>query len=147
MTGLNVLSPIAGGIPVAGTPLKASIDALLDMLNGINVSQRILEYPPCVIYHSGRQEARNSENAAHLTRRLYRLEAAISAVPPATPSAQYQRDELARYASPSEICSNTLNLGCTFRKLDAVTERLRRLRINNILGSADIAQAILNCIR
>jgi len=96
----------------------------------------------------------NRENAAHLTRRLYRLEAAISAVPPATPSAQYQRDELARYVSPSEICSNTLNLGCTFRKLDAITERLKRLCINNILGSADnilgsadIGQAILNCIR
>jgi len=40
--GLNVLSPIAGGIPVAGTPLKASIDALLIVLNSINVSQRFL---------------------------------------------------------------------------------------------------------
>jgi hypothetical protein len=40
--GLNVLSPIAGVIPVAGTPLKASIDALLVVLNGINVSQRVL---------------------------------------------------------------------------------------------------------
>jgi len=56
--GLNVLSPIAGGIPVAGTPLKASIDALLVVLNSINVSQRIPEYPPCVIEHSGRQGAR-----------------------------------------------------------------------------------------
>lgn len=41
--GLNLLSPIAGGIPVAGTPLKASIDALLVVLTGINVSHRILE--------------------------------------------------------------------------------------------------------
>jgi len=40
--GLNVLSPIAGGIPVAGTPLKASIDALLIVLNSINVSQPFL---------------------------------------------------------------------------------------------------------
>jgi len=53
--GLNVISPIAGGIPVAGTPLKASIDALLVVLNSINVSQRIPEYPPCVIDHAGRQ--------------------------------------------------------------------------------------------
>jgi hypothetical protein len=56
--GLNVLSPIAGGIPVAGTPLKASIDALLVVLNSINVSQRILKYLPCVMKHSGRQGAR-----------------------------------------------------------------------------------------
>jgi len=54
--GLSILSPIAGGIPMAGTPLKASIDALLVVLNSINVSQRIPEYPPCVI--SGRQGAR-----------------------------------------------------------------------------------------
>jgi len=56
--GLNVLSPIAGGIPVAGTPLKASIDALLVVLNGINVSQHIPKYPLCIIDHSGRQGAR-----------------------------------------------------------------------------------------
>jgi hypothetical protein len=56
--GLNFLSPIAGGIPVAGTPLKASIDALLVVLNSINVSQSIPEYFPCVIEHSGRQGAR-----------------------------------------------------------------------------------------
>ena len=56
--GLNMISPIAGGIPVAGTPLKASIDALLVVLNTINVSQRIPEYPPCLINHSGRQGAR-----------------------------------------------------------------------------------------
>jgi hypothetical protein len=56
--GLNVLSPIAGGIPVAGTPLKASIDALLVVLNTINVSQRIPEYRPCVIDHGGRKGAR-----------------------------------------------------------------------------------------
>ena len=57
---LNVLSPIAGGIPVAGTPLKASIDALLVVLNSINVSHR---YSPCqcVIEHSGRQGARIEE--------------------------------------------------------------------------------------
>ena len=41
--GLGLLSPIAGGIPVAGTPLKASIDALLVVLNSINVSQRVLD--------------------------------------------------------------------------------------------------------
>jgi len=56
--GLNVLSPIAGGIPVAGSPLKASIDALLVVLNGINVSQLIPEYPTNVIDRSGRQGAR-----------------------------------------------------------------------------------------
>ena len=41
--GLGLLSPIAGGIPVAGTPLKASIDGLLVVLNAINVSHRVLE--------------------------------------------------------------------------------------------------------
>lgn len=41
--GLNFLSPIAGGIPVAGAPLKASIDGLLVVLNGINVSHRVPE--------------------------------------------------------------------------------------------------------
>ena len=56
--GLNVLSPIAEGIPVAGTPVKASIDALLVVLNGINVSQRVAEYALCVINHSCRQGAR-----------------------------------------------------------------------------------------
>jgi hypothetical protein len=39
--GLNILSPIAGGFPVVGTPLKASVDALLVVLNGISVSQRV----------------------------------------------------------------------------------------------------------
>jgi hypothetical protein len=41
--GLNVVSPIAGGIPFAGTPLKAAIDALLVVLNDINVSYRALK--------------------------------------------------------------------------------------------------------
>ena len=54
--GLNLLSPIAGGIPVAGTPLKASIDALLVVLNDINVSQRVFEN--ALSEHSGRQGAR-----------------------------------------------------------------------------------------
>ena len=35
---------------------------------------------------------------------------------------------------------------CTFRKLDAVSDRLKRLRVNSALGSRDIAQAILDCI-
>ena len=61
--GLNVLSPIAGGIPVAGTPLKASIDALLVVLNSINVSHCFSEHSSCqcVIEHSGRQGARIEE--------------------------------------------------------------------------------------
>jgi len=84
---------------------------------------------------------------ANLTRRLYRLEAAISVAPPATPSAQGQIDELARYVSPSEICSNTLNLSYIFRRLDAVSDRLKKLRVNSVLGSKDIAQAILDCLR
>ena len=56
--GLNVLSPIAEVIPMAGAPLKASIDTLLVVLNSINVSQRIPEYLACVSEHSGRQGAR-----------------------------------------------------------------------------------------
>ena len=100
--GLNVLSPIAEVIPMAGTPLKASIDALLVVLNSINVSQRIPGYLPRVIdHHVWQTRDQNKENAAHLTRRLYRLKAAISAVPPA--SAKAQMDELARYVSLSEF--------------------------------------------
>ena len=40
--GLGLLSPIAGGIPVAGTPLKASIDGLLVVLNGNCVLEKAL---------------------------------------------------------------------------------------------------------
>jgi hypothetical protein len=49
------------------------------------------------------KRGQNKDSAAHLTRRLYRLKAAISAVPLATPSAHAQTDELARYVSPSEM--------------------------------------------
>jgi len=38
-------------------------------------------------------------------------------------------------------------LGCTFRKLDAVSDRLKQLRVNSAFGSRDIAQAILDCLR
>ena len=44
-------------------------------------------------------------------------------------------------------CDPTLNLGCTFRKLDAVSDRLKQLRVNSVFGSTDIAQAILDCLR
>jgi hypothetical protein len=44
--GLNIISPIAGVLSVVGTPLKASVDALLVVLNGINVSQRVLDNIP-----------------------------------------------------------------------------------------------------
>ena len=40
-----------------------------------------------------------------------------------------------------------LNLGCTCRKLDVVTDRLKQLRVNSVLGSKDIAQTILDCLR
>lgn len=40
---LTFISPVAGAIPVAGTPLKGSIEALLVVLNGIHVSQSVLE--------------------------------------------------------------------------------------------------------
>jgi len=107
---LNLASPIAGGVPIAGTPLKASIDALLVVLNGIN------------------KRAKNKENAVRLKERLSRLDAAIVAIPPANHFAQYQRRELAR-------------------KLDAVSERLKQLDVKSVFGSADIEQAILDCIR
>jgi len=38
-------------------------------------------------------------------------------------------------------------MGCTFRKLDAVADRLKQLPVNSVLGSTDIAQAILDCLR
>jgi hypothetical protein len=85
---------------MAGTPLKASMDALLVALNSINVSQHILEYLPCVIDHSGRQGSQNRENAAHLIQRLEELKEGISALP-TTPSARDH--EFARYVSPSEM--------------------------------------------
>jgi hypothetical protein len=44
--GLNIISPIVGVLPVVGTPLKASVDALLVVLNGVNVSQRVLDNIP-----------------------------------------------------------------------------------------------------
>jgi hypothetical protein len=74
------------------------------------------------------QKDQNKENAAHLIQRLYHLEVTISEVPPATGSAQRQRDELAA-------------------KLDAVSGRLKELQLDAILGSADVAQSILDCIR
>ncbi|KAF8147268.1 hypothetical protein B0H34DRAFT_803399 [Crassisporium funariophilum] len=76
--GFNVLSSITAAIPVAGTPLKVSIDALLIVLNGLNTRDG------------------NREITAYLIRRLYHLETAISSVPPVTPLAQYHRDDLAR---------------------------------------------------
>ena len=39
------------------------------------------------------------------------------------------------------------NLGCTFRKLDAVSDQLKQLRVNSIFGSTDIAQDIRDCLR
>jgi len=40
-----------------------------------------------------------------------------------------------------------LNLGCTSRKLDVVSDRLKQLPVNSAFGSADTAQAILDCVR
>jgi len=38
-------------------------------------------------------------------------------------------------------------LGYIFRKLDAVSDRLKQLRVSSILGSKDTAQVILDCLR
>ena len=89
----------------------------------------------------------NREDAARLIRRLNRLKDSILETPFATSDAVCRREQLARYVLPSEICSNLLNLGCTFRQLDEVSERLERLRVESFLGSADIAQAICGCMR
>jgi hypothetical protein len=70
----------------------------------------------------------------------------ISAVPPATASVQYQREQLARSVSFEIRPHPELMFGCNFRKLDAVSGQLKHLRVDSVLGSVDITQAILDCI-
>ncbi|KAF9072655.1 hypothetical protein BDP27DRAFT_1418003 [Rhodocollybia butyracea] len=70
---------------------------------------------------------KNREDAAHLTRHLYHLDHAISATLPAPPSILQQRNELAR-------------------RLNAVLKRLKKLHVRSVLRSADIKQAIQECI-
>ncbi|KAF9067288.1 hypothetical protein BDP27DRAFT_1328989 [Rhodocollybia butyracea] len=75
--GLALLAPITAAIPIAGTPLKASIDTLLITLDRIET------------------RGKNREDAARLTQRLRRLDDAISSALPASPSILQRRNELA----------------------------------------------------
>jgi hypothetical protein len=88
----------------------------------------------------------NIEGVARVIQRLDDLKAIIDEMPPASRFAQDPREELVRYVSPSEIGSNTLNLGCTFRKLDVVSDQLKGLPVKSIL-SADVERCILACIK
>ncbi|PPQ88857.1 hypothetical protein CVT25_009583 [Psilocybe cyanescens] len=74
----NLSSPMAGAIPVAGTPLKASIDALLVVLNGLNIKNK------------------NRRTVDYVIQRLYCLEANISATPAVSAAVQDRNEELVR---------------------------------------------------
>ncbi|KAF9072653.1 hypothetical protein BDP27DRAFT_1360961 [Rhodocollybia butyracea] len=76
--GLTFIGPITAAVPIAGTPLKASIDTLLVMLDSIKT------------------RSKNREDAVRLTQRLRRLDGAISSASPGTPSILQRRNELAR---------------------------------------------------
>ena len=103
---------------------------------------------PSICERTFRQtRGQNREDAARLIGRLNRLKDGFLVVPSATSDAECRRKELARYVPPSEVCSKSLNLGYIFRKLDDVSDRLKRLHVKSFLGSADIAQAICGCMR
>ncbi|PPQ92950.1 hypothetical protein CVT25_000114 [Psilocybe cyanescens] len=69
---------MAGAIPVAGTPLKASIDALLVVLNGLSIKRK------------------NKQRVDNVIQRLYCLEADISAMPAVSAVVQHRNEELVR---------------------------------------------------
>jgi hypothetical protein len=65
-----------------------------------------------------------------------------------SPSAGHRKEELARKVSPSKIHARVrLIFGGTFRKLDAVSGQLKRLGVDSLLGSADVAQDNNNFFR
>ncbi|KAF9072650.1 hypothetical protein BDP27DRAFT_1360959 [Rhodocollybia butyracea] len=85
--GLGLAAQIAPAIPVAGTPLKASIEGLLVVLRSIKTRNK------------------NKEDVDHLVQRLQSLDSAISEeLPPTAPiSILKQRDELAHFYYSSDI--------------------------------------------
>ncbi|PPQ91805.1 hypothetical protein CVT25_000416 [Psilocybe cyanescens] len=126
---LNLSSPMAGAIPVAGTPLKASIDALLVVINGLNIKRK------------------NRRTADYVIQRLYCLEANISAMPAASAVVQHRNEELVRYASPFRDHRYELNVERTFRKLNEISDQLKGMNVKSIFGSTDVEGAILDCMR
>ncbi|PPQ81192.1 hypothetical protein CVT25_015206 [Psilocybe cyanescens] len=97
---LNLGSPMAGAIPVAGTPLKASIDVLLVVLNGVNI------------------KSKNRLTADYMIQRLYRLEAKISAMPAASGHVQHQNDELIRKLNEISYQLKGMNVRSIFGSTD-----------------------------
>lgn len=89
----------------------------------------------------------NRRNVANMIQRLYRLEANISAMPPAASSTlQNRNDELVRHVSLSMMFRYALNVRCTPRKLNEMSSRLKGMSVKSIIRSGDIKAAILDCI-
>ncbi|PPQ94147.1 hypothetical protein CVT25_007976 [Psilocybe cyanescens] len=124
----NLSSPIAGTIPVVGTPLKAAIDTLLVVLNGLNVSLAVYENILHVYRLFWQMKSENRQTVDDMIQRLRCLEASISLMPAASAAVQHRNEELVR-------------------KLNAIPNRLKGMNLKSIFGSADVKGAILNCIK
>ncbi|PPQ93581.1 hypothetical protein CVT25_001202 [Psilocybe cyanescens] len=96
----NLSSPMAGAIPVAGTPLKASIDTLLVVLNGINI------------------KSENRRTINYVIQRLYCLEANISAMPAVSATVQDRNEELVRKLNTVSDQVKGMNLRSIFGSTD-----------------------------
>lgn len=96
ITALTVASPVVGAVPIAGTPMRAAIDSLLEILKIIDVSATIhgmLHDGDCDFQQVGQSE----EEIAEVKAELYRLSSQISAISVAkSSSVAALRDDLTK---------------------------------------------------
>ncbi|KAF8064929.1 hypothetical protein FPV67DRAFT_1500779 [Lyophyllum atratum] len=97
ISGLTVIQPIADAVPVVGSPIKAAVGTLLEVLKAID------------------RMSQNNDDIEALKEKLYRLDGRISAMPAARSSSIAKlRDELTRYLTET---SKRLKAACSYSTL------------------------------